>query len=178
MSGKKLQTKKGSNRNRIHSLVRYSPPFTHILLSISSSISIVITQRSLRVLNPTEHRFYNLNRCHSRRIRRQGPHTEQISTPLVLPNERRNRDRLSIGRGLLSFRLPALLVPPLRLRDSFRALCRRSSSVCLTSFLLVFIEVSPRQEWGGCALKNRDVLRSRASTLLAARVAKAHEPSR
>ena len=31
-------TKGGSNRNRIHLLVRYSPPFPRILLSISSYI--------------------------------------------------------------------------------------------------------------------------------------------
>jgi len=91
-------------------------------------------------VEPAKHLFYNLNRCHSRRIRRQGPHTGQIISPLILPNERRTKGRLFLGRGLLSFRFPAVLVPSLLPRDSFRALTRRSSDVCLTSFPFVFIE--------------------------------------
>ena len=137
--------KRKGGRTETESVYRY---VTHLPFHVSSCLSprlfpIVpesITQRSLHVLNPTKRLFYDLNRCHSRRIRRQGPRTEQIRSPLVLPNERRNKDRLVIGRGLLSFRLPALLVPPLLLQDSFRALTRRSSDVCLTSFPFIFIE--------------------------------------
>lgn len=91
---------------------------------LSPIVPNLITQRPLHVLNPTKHFFYNLNRCHSRRIRRQRPHTRQMRTSLILLNERRTKDRLSLGRGLPSFRFPALLVPPLRPQDSFRALTR------------------------------------------------------
>ena len=114
-------------------------PFTGTLLAscptYSFSIIWFIPYRTrlnhpapLHVLNPAKHLFYNLSRYHSRRIRRQGSHTEQIRSPLVLPNERRNQDRLSVGRGLLSLLFPALPVPPL-LQDSSCALTRRSSDV-------------------------------------------------
>ena len=119
-------------------------PFTGTLLASCSTYSFSIIwfipyrtrlnhPAPLHVLNPAKHLFYNLNRYHSRRIRRQGSHTEQIRSPLVLPNERRNQDRLSIGRGLLSFLFPALPAPLLLLQDSFRALTRRSSDM---SYLL------------------------------------------
>src|SRR5258706_10707430 len=115
----------------------------HVPFCLSPRLSPIapdlITQRPLHVLNPTKHFFYNLNRCHSRRIRRQRPHTRQMRTSLILLNERRTKDRLSLGRGLPSLRFPALLVPPHFVHKT-RSAPSPVSDVCLTSFPFVFIE--------------------------------------
>jgi hypothetical protein len=112
----------------------------HVPSRPSPLVPDLITQRFPHTLNPAKHLLFNLNRCHSRRVRRQGPHTGQIRSPLIIPNERRTKDRLSLGRGLPSFRFPAVPVPSLLLQDSFRGLTRRSLDVCLTSFPFVLIE--------------------------------------
>lgn len=86
-------------------------------------------------------------------------------------------DDPSDGGGLLSFRSPALPLPPRPLQDPSRALIG-----CVSYLLSVHVyskkNVSSRQEWGSCTSTNRNMLGSRANTFVATRIAsnpKAHE---
>ena len=105
---------------------------------LSPIVPNLITQRPLHVLNPTKHFFYNLNRCHSRRIRRQGTHTGQIRTSLILLNERRTRTDFLLDADFPPSDFPPSLYPDFVHKT--RSAPSPVSDVCLTSFPFVFIE--------------------------------------